>query len=264
VAHYDLYRRDPGAGQFKKLNLQPLRRASYADSNVEPGRRYAYRVVALSRRGEPSMPSAIVEATPAPRIQEPVFTAFIQDAPAARLRDGSLVSGRLAGGAKVSGGVLQTGVRGMASFEHQAEFDLGAGFSMEGWVLIEKQNQMPVVLSCGAYNGRGWFLQSYGARWRWHLAGVSCDGGRPVEGRWTHLAATFDGRRASLYQDGQLVKTIDCDPDRTAWPGPLVIGQYSHQAPPYQVEGKLAGVRLYRRALRPEEAASAFRAGPPK
>lgn len=251
---FDVYRREPGASDFVKRNAEPVRAARYNDAQVDPGRRYAYRVVAIGRRGQPGEPSAPVEATPAPWVQEPVFTAFATGAPAARL----------SGGARLAGNVLRTGAHGMATFEHVAEFDLRTCFSVECWVLIEKENQMPVVLSCGAYNGRGWFLQRFGRAWRWHLGGVSCDGGQPRPGRWTHLAATFDGRRAALYQDGQLVRLVDCAPDVSPWSGPLVVGQYSHAAPPYQVEGQIGGLKIYRRALRADEALAAFRAGPPK
>ena len=58
---------------------------------------------------------------------------------------------------------------------------------------------MPVVLSCGQFQGAGWFIQAFTGRWRWHLAGVNCDGGKVAAGKWIHLVATFDGRRATLY-----------------------------------------------------------------
>ncbi|OHB86121.1 MAG: hypothetical protein A2V98_19220 [Planctomycetes bacterium RBG_16_64_12] len=107
----------------------------------------------------------------------------------------------------------------------------------------------------------GWFLQRYGGGWRWHLAPVSCDGGRPVVGRWVHLVGTFDGKNACLYEDGKLAAQVACYPTRAAWSGPLVVGQYSSQSPVYQVQGGITRLKLYHRALRAAEVAEKFQAG---
>ena len=123
---------------------------------------------------------------------------------------------------------------------------------------------MTVILSCGAFNQTGWFLQRFGGGWRWHLGGISCDGGRPVVGEWVHLVGTFNGHRACLYQNGEQVASVDCHPSRAAFSGPLILGQYSSQAPPYQVTGRMADVQIYRRALKPDEIAARFQAGTAK
>jgi hypothetical protein len=156
---------------------------------------------------------------------------------------------------------LQLGPTGFATFHPQPELAPHKAVSVECWVKIDKESPMPVVLSHGAFLSSGWFLQRYGGGWRWHLAPVSCDGGRPVVGRWTHLVGTFNGQRACLYQDGKLAASVDCFPNGTPWDGPLVIGQYSQQADSYQVQGQIAGVKIYARALRAEEAAAKFAAG---
>ena len=77
-----------------------------------------------------------------------------------------------------------------------AEFDLGRAISVECWVWIDRESPMPVVLSCGEFNATGWFVQRFGGGWRWHLGGISCDGGRPAIGRWVHLVGTFNGSQA--------------------------------------------------------------------
>ena len=135
-------------------------------------------------------------------------------------------------------------------------FDLARAFTVECRLWIDKESPMPVILSCGQYNGTGWFLQRFGGGWRWHLGGVSCDGGRGAVGRWVHLVGTFNGTRACLYQDGKQVASVDCSANRTPFSGPLVIGQYSSQAPQYQVTGRIAGVKIYHRALKAEEVVS--------
>jgi hypothetical protein len=121
---------------------------------------------------------------------------------------------------------------------------------------------MPVILACGEYQQNGWFLQRYGGGWRWHLGGVSCDGGKPIVGEWVHLVATYDGRTARLYQNGKSVSQVNCQPNREPSNHPLIIGQYTRNAPDYQVKGRVAGVKIYQRAVTPAEIASAFEKQP--
>ncbi len=75
---------------------------------------------------------------------------------------------------------------------------------------------------------------------------------------------TYDGRKAALYQDGKLVARTDCTPSKAPWPGPLVIGQYSSASSSFQVQGRIAGVKIYQRALRPEEVLRAQQSHRPK
>jgi hypothetical protein len=76
---------------------------------------------------------------------------------------------------------------------------------------------------------------------------------------------TFDGRRARLFQDGRQVADVPCAADTTPWNGPLFVGQYG-AAPglAYQVTGRIARLRLYRRAMGPGDVGEAFREGPPR
>ena len=258
---YDVYRAKAGSGDFAKLNKGPLASLSYSDLEVEPGVKYAYHVRAVDRRGQQSPASQPVEAVPLPEIKEPVFAADFSKGAAATLLDGKPIKGRLHGGAKLAGGALEIETSGFATYKHLPEFDLKKALSIECWVRIDREAAMPVVLACGNYSQDGWFLQRFGGGWRWHLAPVSCDGGRPAVGRWTHLVGTFNGSRANLYQDGKLVRAVDCYPNRAPHAGPLVVGQYSHQAESYQVHGAITGVKLYQRALRAEEVAEKLKAG---
>ena len=182
--------------------------------------------------------------------------------PCLDVRDGKTTKGRLHAGARTADAVLELGPTGFVTFQHLPEFDLERALSLELWVRIDTESQMPVVAACGGFNSTGWFLQRYGRGWRWHLAPVSCDGGKPVTGRPTHIVGTFDGKKAALYQDGKLVRQVDCYPNCAAWPGPLVIGQYSQQAPQYQVQGTIPGLIIFHRALQAEEVAQRFAAGP--
>jgi len=261
---YDLYRREEGKSEAVKLNAEPIRAAGYRDVDVTPRKTYVYQLRAVDRRGRRSEASPPQSAAPLPEIKEPVFVAAFDSKPTAALLEGKSVAGKLAGGAKATGSVLDLAAGGYATFDHLPEFDLGRAISVECWLRFERESQMPVILSCGAYQQTGWFLQRYGGGWRWHLGGVSCDGGRPVAGEWVHLVGTFDGRRAVLFQDGKQVAAADAFPNLAAFAGPLVLGQYSNRADSYQVFGQIAGVKIYRRALKPDEPAASFKAGPPK
>ncbi len=258
---YDVYRAAAGSSETVKLNAEPLRKLSYSDLDVEPGREYAYVVRTVDRRGQQSLPCEAAEATPLPEIKEPVFAADFDNGAEAKLLDGKVIEGQLHAGARVADGALRLGSTGFAAFPHLPELDLNKALSLELWVRIDQESQMPVIAACGAFDSSGWFLQRYGRGWRWHLAPVSCDGGQPAAGRWTHLVGTFDGRRACLYQDAKLAASVDCYPSRQPWPGPLVIGQYSHRQPAYQVQGAITGLKIYRRALRASEVAAKFQAG---
>jgi len=256
---YELYRAKAGTQQFVRLNRQTLSVPSYTDPDVATGTEYAYMVHAVDRRGQQSGPSGVVRSAALPEISQPVFCTRFAEGPVAALHDGTSLKGVLHGGAKMVDGVLQLGSSGYMTFAHRPEFDLGKAFSVECRLRIEKETTMPVVVGCGSYPTPGWFIQRYGRGWRWNLGGAACDGGQPAVGRWVHLAAVFDGRRALLYQDGKPVRSVECYPDRTRWSGPLVVGQFSRQSPQYQTAGCIAELKLYARALKPEEILAAAR-----
>jgi len=74
-----------------------------------------------------------------------------------------------------------------------------------------------------------------------------------AEGRWSHLAATFDGARAVLYVDGAPVAEVAAQPWR-AGPGPALLGARPDPGGKPKkagafLEGRLDDVRLYTQAL---------------
>lgn len=259
---YHVYRTAPGAKEAEKITSQPLRETFYTDSGVNVQVPYTYLVKAVSRRGIEGPPAGPVTAS-ATVIKEPVFVAdFAQQAQAIR-HGGEMVPGKAHGGARVAGGVLDVTQGGHVTFPHSAEFDLAQPLSMECWVWLDKPGEIPVVVSCGAWTQAGWFLQSIGGGWRWHVAGIDCDGGQSAVGRWIHLVGTFDGRLARLFQDGAQVAERAGKANATPWPGELHIGQYSAQPhPQFQVSGRIAGVKIYHRPLEAPEAAAAAKTKP--
>jgi hypothetical protein len=89
--------------------------------------------------------------------------------------------------------------------------------------------------------------------------------GRLASGRWTHLAATYDGDRALLYVDGALAGEARLALDRSP-PGPTFLGarpdaagRRARLAVPF--DGAADDLRVYREALTAGEVALLARAG---
>jgi hypothetical protein len=88
---------------------------------------------------------------------------------------------------------------------------------------------------------------------------------RLASGRWTHLAATFDGARAVLYVDGVPAGEARVDPFDGSR-GPVFVGarpdaQGRRARFARLFEGRLDDVRVYRGALSPDEVAFIARGG---
>jgi hypothetical protein len=190
-------------------------------------------------------------------IREAVFEIAFSPGPRGRLLDGPALPGKRHGPVPDSSGEIDLRQGGYVTFPHDCRFDLRQPLSVECWVRLDRLGQMPVLLSCGQWNVAGWFLQRLGNRWRWHVGGIDCDGGQPRAGRWIHLAATYDGETAKLYEDGKPVGERAGRANQRRWPGDLHVGQYSAQpGPSYQMTGQLKGVRIYHRALDVKELAT--------
>jgi hypothetical protein len=250
---------------FTPLTPEPTPEIRYSDASADEGVQYAYLVRAVSPRGGQSVPSTAVTAAAKPEIKEPLFTAAFDQDLKASLYDGGKAAGRRHGKASPTTHGLDLRHGGMVTFPHRPAFDLSGKITVECWVRIAKRTQMPVIVSCGHWNRAGWFLQWLGNRWRWHVGGVDCDGGKPTEGQWIHLAGTFDGRTARLFQDGRQVAEANASGAIQAiWNGPLHVGQYSGgPAPQYQVNGWVRDVKVYTRALNAKDAAAHAQQKPP-
>ena len=74
-------------------------------------------------------------------------------------------------------------------------------------------------------------------------------------GRWVHLAATFDGTIMRLYMDGRQVGILERPGKIGRNDRNIIIGNYDVDHEAYFV-GTLDEVRLYDRALSPDEIAA--------
>ncbi len=144
-------------------------------------------------------------------------------------------------------GVLNLHDGGHMVFPARQEFELPGPFTLECTVRLDTLEGMPVLVGNGHWNQCGWFLQKLGNHWRFHLAGLDCDGGTPAAGVAFHLMATWDGKTQRLYENGKLVGEKSGVPHRMPWLGGLYVGQYSAiPEASYQVRGEISRVRLYR------------------
>ncbi len=252
---YHVYRAKAGTDSFEKITLEPIRTPWYADTDVETDVAYRYIVRSVGRLGVESEPTPPVEGV-AQVISEPVFEATFDDT-LGRYFGGEEVPAKLHYSAKIANGQLDISRRGHVTFARDGRFELAQPLSVECWVRFTQPGKIPVVLCCGHWQQAGWFVQRLGNTWRWHVGGVDCDGGTPVENRWFHLAATYDGRTARLYEDGKQIGEQTGQFNTAPWPGDLHIGQYGQPTADFQVTGHISGVKIYHRPLEAEEISKA-------
>lgn len=91
------------------------------------------------------------------------------------------------------------------------------------------------------------------------------DGGKVPIGQWVRVSVIHDDKSARLYQNGEKAAQVDVP---SAPPNPrqeLLIGQYTaRNEAPDQFKGKLRGLALYARALKPDEIGAPKDGVPPR
>ncbi|MEU3064605.1 LamG domain-containing protein [Streptomyces subrutilus] len=145
-----------------------------------------------------------------------------------------------------------------------AKLGLGTGpYTIEAWVrpdalgarLVHIQGVLSLSLnSAGALAMGHVAADAAGQRL---LSGVD-SGRRTVQvGRYTHVAAVFDGKKASLYLDGQLVASRAIAPAAVGGDR-MLIGATAGEASGAVLTGVLDEVRIWRRARTAEQIAADF------
>ncbi|MFT3866771.1 MAG: hypothetical protein QM729_21120 [Solirubrobacterales bacterium] len=140
-----------------------------------------------------------------------------------------------------------------------SELDLTEEFTLEAWVRPEGEGYWSPVIDKenGASEGSAAAYWLYDGEWEPHVpwggtqpssgefTGVEGDEPLPV-GKWSQLTVTWDGSRARLYVDGELV---DVGP---AGAPPITEGNLDIGGSPelgYYFDGRIDEVRIYDRAL---------------
>lgn len=143
-------------------------------------------------------------------------------------------------------------------------------FTAEAWVRLDKAQTWGAILGAlqdnGAYE-RGWLLGFRGQRFCLAVAAENKDSGKPPRltylteetdrplGVWRHVAGVYDGKRMQLFVDGGLAATSDTQQGPIAYPPTTTfeIGSYHDDNEHYSMQGALHEVRLWKRALSPQE-----------
>ncbi|NLS93946.1 MAG: hypothetical protein GXX96_17440 [Planctomycetaceae bacterium] len=140
--------------------------------------------------------------------------------------------------------------------------------TVEAWVYWEGTGRYPNIVSGGTWSPGGFllFVQDGNCSFRMGRPGhsaaqkgewreVSAPLLTPFEqGKWYHLAATFQRPEIKTYVDGRQVGSAKWDYP-VGYQGDLVIGQWSGAV---SHKGLIDNVRLYNRALSADEVASSF------
>ncbi len=140
------------------------------------------------------------------------------------------------------------------------ELDLSRRFTIEAWVRARRLSGTQTVLA----KTRPWGGFPYGlelASGRAHAYAATAHGdvdaraARAVKAwAWTFVAATYDGSRVRVYVDGRRVASTRASGDLRSSDGALQIGADTVWGE--YLTGRLDNVRLYDRALSPQELAA--------
>lgn len=141
--------------------------------------------------------------------------------------------------------------------------------TLEAWVYWEATGRYPNIVSGGRWNPGGFLLfvsddhcsfrmgkpgkEPFELGRDWAETGANI--GRIVLGRWRHLAATFKRPKLTTYLDGEPVGSATWDYP-VGFSGELRIGCWS--SPNVCHTGLIDEVKIYRRALTPEEIRASY------
>ncbi|MHC4248075.1 MAG: LamG-like jellyroll fold domain-containing protein [Planctomycetota bacterium] len=127
----------------------------------------------------------------------------------------------------------------------------------DGWCPIVNRHQYPLGFFFGLDGAGDLGLHlSVGGKWKACTSSV-----RLPARRWTHVAATFDEERGiAVYLDGEETGRLEAAGE-TAPAGDvdLVLGRHNHL--PWSFDGMLDEVKLFNRALSPEDVGKHYEAG---
>jgi hypothetical protein len=82
--------------------------------------------------------------------------------------------------------------------------------------------------------------------------------GTLVNGRWTHYVATYDGSESRFYADGVLIQSNPSTGTLATFGRPVMVGRFVN-LPQFFLPGAVDEIRLFDRAVSPEEAELLYR-----
>jgi len=247
VGGYAVYKGDSPNGPFTRIDSSPLGARSFPIQD-ELGKSGYYQVRALSLSGKEGAPSNTVVCTRLAANCPPVLALDFDGTDRIDIPNRVVEEGLPA---------MRASPTSFVSIPHSDAFNTDEEITVEFWVKLMSPGAMPVFVSHGQFDADGFFIQLFGghAMWRFFLGGVGVlDAGHIDLGKWTHVAATYDGRRMTLYLNG--VEAGSRTAAGTIRPAnrTLYVGRYEIASHEYEVDGFIARFRLYSYALSPSEA----------
>jgi hypothetical protein len=150
--------------------------------------------------------------------------------------------------------------------EDAAEFDVGDRFTLSMWIrgdAAARKGAQTLISKEGA-----WQLDHAGNETlNFRLNGPRTKDRRPsltaklslTDSRWHHAVATYDGKRAVLYIDGEVQSSAEASGPIALTTAPLCVGGETDAAGFFK--GAMADVRIYRRGLSEDEIKKLYSAG---
>jgi len=252
-----VYRSEKANGPFAALDLPDVAgspdvpRSRFVEA--EPGKVMYYQVRALSLASKEGPPSETVSAAALPADGPPIVSLDLSGADA--------VEAKVTGGRVDEDGVpaLLASHDDFAQLPHSDAYNTGEDLSIEFWVKLKSAGTMPVFVCHGAWESEGFFVQYLGGSVRFFLGGVGVlDAGALVIGRWTHIAATYDGAEMRLYLNGKLAGARPAMGAIIPSYKPLYVGRYELWDKAYDVDGFITAFRLYGYALDDKQVAAHY------
>lgn len=245
VAWYEV-RRAPDDGAGAEVTVARIAASHVADHRAKDSPaagRWVYRVVPISLAGREGAGTTVSVALAPGPVPPPVLSLPLDARP-----EGAEVHGAPEFG--------PDGMRSAAAWlrlPHRAEWNLGGGMTIELRFRADDTASMPVLLSHGAWQVDGWFVQVLGGRLLLRTPQGDATGPAVEPGVWYTVRFVYDGmgfrvwcNGAEVPQTEQCIIDVPCARD-------LIVGQYEAQQPMYQFRGALRDLRLWNDAVLPDE-----------
>jgi len=214
--------------------------------DAEPSKQMYYAIRAISLDGREGPLSKPVCAVATEANASPVLALNFDGSDSVNVANGVVEQGIPA---------LRTGTDSFVALPHKDDYNTDGEITIQFWVKLRSPGVMPVLIAHGMWNQDGFFVQHFGSRVRFYLAGVgTLDTGHIELGRWTAVTATYDGAEMTVYLNGQKAGSQTAVGLILPAQRSLYIGRYEQESRDFEVDGWIGGVRIYPYAVGPEAA----------
>lgn len=148
-------------------------------------------------------------------------------------------------------GVLRT--QGGFALPYSDQIAVRDAFTIAVRFRLGEMTPIPVLVSQGAWEGPGYFVQLMGPQLRFYVGGAGVLD-RPVTvrpGEWHTVVCTYDGAYLASYLDGVLVGEKAAEGPLRPSDASFTVGRYTTVGPEWTFKGDVDFVRLFDHALEP-------------